>query len=100
WYRANSGNIVHAVGLKNPNPWGIYDMYGNVAEWCLDSYSRYEPSETVDPCFLNEAAQLKIVRGGSCLSLAEECQSASREAILNDNAFGEDTGVRVVLIVE
>jgi formylglycine-generating enzyme required for sulfatase activity len=98
WYRGNSGDVPHPVGLKKPNSWGIYDLYGNVAEWCLDNYYRYELSEAVDPCYLNEDSQLKIVCGGAYNHLAKECCSASRQTIARNNPFTEETGIRIVCI--
>ncbi|MBW4643002.1 MAG: formylglycine-generating enzyme family protein [Goleter apudmare HA4340-LM2] len=99
WYQTNSEDRVHPVGLKKPNSWGIYDLYGNVAEWCLDDIHMYDAVEVVDPCYVTTGdSQLKIVRGGSYSDQADICRSASRKSVLIDNAFVEETGVRIVCV--
>jgi formylglycine-generating enzyme required for sulfatase activity len=49
WFRDNSGNKTHQVGRKHPNAWGLYDMQGNVWEWCMDWYESYSTSAMTDP---------------------------------------------------
>ncbi len=66
---------VHQVGQKKPNPWGLYDMHGNVFEWCRDMHAHRLPGGT-DP--LVSAGSNRVFRGGSWGSDARDCRSASR----------------------
>ncbi len=82
WSYENSGDTYHKVGEKRPNPWGLYDMYGNVAEWTLDQYvpdayhNREEGSGS--PVILPEKTYPRSVRGGSYYDDAEYLRSAAR----------------------
>jgi formylglycine-generating enzyme required for sulfatase activity len=98
WYRANSGDRSHPVGSKLPNPWGFYDLYGNVAEWCLDNFYMYPDSPAVDPCYIVEDSSSKIVRGGAYTHLADECTSVSRGVLLTYNPFTEESGLRLACV--
>lgn len=66
WYRRTSGNQTHPVGRKSPNDLGIFDLSGNVFEWCWDGYDAdiYRTSEPYDPCGPDQA-DARSVRGGS-----------------------------------
>ncbi len=88
WYSENSGSLLYSVGLKKPNSSGIYDLHGNVWEWCEDNYddSFYSSSPTFSPVnkktgFKNEALSQeinKVTRGGCMYSHAEMCRSRYR----------------------
>ncbi|MCA9543707.1 MAG: formylglycine-generating enzyme family protein, partial [Myxococcales bacterium] len=77
WFRDNSGEQTHAVGLLAPNPLGLYDMLGNVAEWTWDRYGPYPEGEVVDPTGA-EAGPTRVARGGSFLNPDNRVRVANR----------------------
>ena len=83
WFADNAGEKTHAVGEKKPNRWGIFDLYGNVSEWCEDVYSPayYKESPPVDPHGPpNPGKDVKrAMRGGSWKSSAEMCRATFRQ---------------------
>jgi formylglycine-generating enzyme required for sulfatase activity len=85
WFAGNAEDKTHEVGKKKPNPWGLYDMYGNVAEWCLDHYKKdYYAGFPRDkpalwPVLLPTADRFPhVARGGSWADEAAQCRSAAR----------------------
>jgi formylglycine-generating enzyme required for sulfatase activity len=86
WYDGNSGKTTHAVGQKRPNAWGLYDMHGNVSEWCHDWYNRYPASSVTDPANASSGSA-RVHRGGSWSDTAARARSAYH--------FGYPPGYRV-----
>jgi formylglycine-generating enzyme required for sulfatase activity len=78
WYAENSGSETHAVGQLQPNAWGLYDMLGNVDEWCQDGHREYTETFQVDPVGPTDAVALRVVRGGSWLNPAQRVRAAYR----------------------
>ncbi len=79
WYADNAGKKTHPVGQKRPNAWGLFDMHGNVAEWCNDMYNDdyYRQSPAANPRGPADGEQY-VLRGGSWATTAESARSASR----------------------
>ena len=77
WYSDNSGKKTHAVGTKQPNELGIYDMTGNVWEWCQDWYGKYSSSSQINPTGAN-GGSCRVCRGGGWFISARSCRSSCR----------------------
>jgi sulfatase modifying factor 1 len=77
WYYYNSGSKTHAVGGKQANELGIYDMSGNVFEWCSDWYDNYSSYNETNPTGAS-SGQNRVLRGGGWFTLAYGCRSAGR----------------------
>jgi len=85
WFEGNSAEKYHKVGKKKPNPWGLYDMHGNVAEWVLDQYQpnfyaelARKPQPALEPLSLPTKVYGRIVRGGSWDEDPAHARSAAR----------------------
>ncbi|MFC1539674.1 formylglycine-generating enzyme family protein [Candidatus Latescibacterota bacterium] len=88
WYLGNSGGRTHPVALKEPNAWGLYDMHGNVFEFCEDNwipamcYGKYLTGEEPEPVY-NYYHDLRVTRGGSWFDEPSICRSATRSCFCN-----------------
>ena len=80
WYSANSQGKYQKVGTRKPNPWGLYDMMGNVMEWTLDQYEPYPSAAQSDPWVKATKPYPNAVRGGSWNDPAEMLRCAARVA--------------------
>ena len=78
WFDENSGGETHSVAEKEPNAWGLYDMHGNVWEWCRDGRRDYSAEAATDPVGSMREGVARVVRGGSWLHDARHCRSAYR----------------------
>lgn len=94
WYEANAGGEAHPVRAKAPNPLGLYDMLGNVHEWCEDLSGDYSTDDLVDPPAFARTGSRRVFRGDSWLSVARHVRAAYRDAHHPGDAYG-DLGFRL-----
>lgn len=95
WHNSNAGSILHPVGEKLPNELGLYDMSGNVWEWCSDSYAPYSEDDSQDPWVLSGSPY--VLRGGSWTYLPGYCRVTCRDSY-NSTAVSTSVGFRVCLM--
>jgi len=99
WYNSADGQNTKNVGLKQPNAWGLYDMHGNVFEFCLDRCNKADLSmagdAVRDPTGQTSGDQ-RIMRGGCFESKAYLCRSAARSKVTDYNGVSNARGVRLV----
>lgn len=96
WYIGNSGNKTHPVAQKQPNAWGLYDMHGNVWEWCQDGYGDYSSGSVGDPVGASSDSD-RVLRGGGWDCKANRCRSALRVGYGRNDWHISSRGFRLAL---
>ncbi|UCF16772.1 MAG: SUMF1/EgtB/PvdO family nonheme iron enzyme [Phycisphaerales bacterium] len=101
WHRGNSGLRTHPVGQKMPNDWGLYDMHGNVWEWCLDMWhDSYEGAPNDGSAWTQADTFEPVMRGGSFVNPTWWLRSANHMRNNPGNRLSYNQGIRIVRVVE
>ena len=96
WYSGNSGRVTHPVGTKHANELGIYDMTGNVWEWCQDWFDSYSSSSQTNPTGA-DSGSIRVKRGGGWYDDAQVCRSSCRIIIYSTDVCYLSLGLRLAL---
>ena len=106
WYNDNSGDKTHPVGKKKPNPWGMYDMHGNVWEWVQDTWhaewvqdkwhGNYNSAPTDGSAWEGDGFSTRVARGGSWGGSARCCRSADRNTFGPNSDRYDSLGFRLI----
>ena len=95
WYNYNSGRTTHEVGQKAPNELGLYDMSGNLTEWCSDWYDKYTSSTQTNPTGPSSGSS-RVYRGGTWKLYAKACRVSYRHESIPSSQY-DDLGFRLAL---
>ncbi len=98
WYDQNSESKTHPVGQKKANEWGLFDMYGNVFEWCQDWCGDYPQKDVVDPQGPEKGVG-RVLRGNCWFGYSRDCRSAIRGRHLPDSR-GHSFGCRLCFCLD
>ena len=99
WYGVNSGQKTHSIAGKKPNELGIYDMSGNVWEWCQDWHVPYTAESQENPQGVSEGEK-PVIRGGCWHYNPTQCTPTYRYSYYNRIGSGSSTGFRIVLDIK